>query len=830
MTQRLFTSFIPAHYDLSLVLERTERTFSGTVSIKGTSTTEGTLSLHAKDLTIETALVDGRAATWEQGEADTLTLTQAKLKPGEHVVVIGFSGTITDAMHGLYPCYYEHEGQRKELLATQFESHHAREVFPCIDEPEAKATYDVTLTTERDVVTLGNQPIAWQREENERLVTKFATTPRMSSYLLAFVVGELHSKTATTSSGVEVRVWATPAQRAESFDFALDHAVKTIEFFDEYFGVPYPLEKSDHVALPDFSSGAMENWGLVTYREMALLADPATTTIASKQYIATVVSHELSHQWFGNLVTMKWWDNLWLNESFATLMEYIAVDAIHPEWNIWLDFSAHEAVMALRRDAIDGVQSVQVAVDHPDEITSLFDGAIVYAKGARLMRMCQSYIGHEAFRAGLASYFTEFAYQNTEATDLWQHLSAASGKDIGALMQPWISQPGYPVISVDDSSLTQRQFYIGSHETTDRTWPVPLMSETQAAPELLETISATHTLSPGDRLNADDNAHFITQYSPTFFAAILARDDLSDIARLQLLNEHTLLIRGGLAKSESLIALLEAYATTTSQPVWDMMAVAFGELKKFVETDTAAEKALREFAGELARPLYTSLGWHTRPDDDEATIKLRGTILGLMAYSKDAEVLEEIDRLFATGVESIDSELRSLVLSSVVARTTDMQVITALFERYVTTASADLSDDICVGLTSAKDPVAISFLIDKLTDTASIRPQDNARWFAYLVRNRYARERAWKWMRDKWQWIETTFGGDKSYDYYPRYAAMGLMTRTQRDQFNAFFTPLRDNPALVRTIDLGLVEIDARLELLERDGEAVRDALVSRES
>src|SRR5690606_28324955 len=255
--------------------------------------------------------------------------------------------------------------------------------------------------------------------------------------LLAWVTGEMQYKTAQTNSGVEVNIWATPAQRPEALSFALEHSVKSIEFFDAYFGIPYPLAKCDQVALPDFSSGAMENWGLVTYRETALLADPATTTVASKHYIATVISHELSHQWFGNLVTMKWWNNLWLNESFATLMEYIAVDAIHPEWNVWLDFSSNESIMALRRDAIDGVQAVQVDVDHPDEISSLFDGAIVYDKGARVMRMLQEYIGHDAFRAGLASYFEEFAYSNTEADDLWRHLSEASGQNIAHLMNSW---------------------------------------------------------------------------------------------------------------------------------------------------------------------------------------------------------------------------------------------------------------------------------------------------------------------------------------------------------------------------------------------------------
>src|SRR5690606_2848949 len=252
-------------------------------------------------------------------------------------------------------------------------------------------------------------------------------------------------------------------QPAASLDFALDIATRTIDFFENYFDTPYPLPKSDHVALPDFSSGAMENWGLVTYREIALLDDPTTTSVSSKHYIATVIAHQLSHQWFGNLLTMKWWNNLWLNESFAALMEYIAVDALHPEWNVWLDFATMESIMALRRDSLDGVQAVQVDVNHPDEISTLFDGAIVYAKGARLLRMLQHYIGHEAFQAGLKAYFATYKYGNTEGDDLWNALAGASGKDIAGFMNTWISQSGYPVVQVsqngNDVALTQQQFF-----------------------------------------------------------------------------------------------------------------------------------------------------------------------------------------------------------------------------------------------------------------------------------------------------------------------------------------------------------------------------------
>lgn len=827
---RLINDFIPTHYGLSLDINRPERTFHGTVSINGTSTPDATtVTLHAKELIVESVTFDGSEAEFALGESDSLVISHPHIKSGDHIVVIGFSGKITDAMHGMYPCYFTHDGIKKELIATQFESHHAREVFPCIDEPEAKATFDVTLTTEPDVIVLGNMPVKSQHQEDGRLVTTFDQTPRMSSYLLAWVTGEIHKKTATTTSGVEVNVWATLAQTPESLDFALDHAVKSIEFFDEYFDTAYPLPKSDHVALPDFSSGAMENWGLITYREVALLADPATTTVASKQYIATVISHELSHQWFGNLVTMKWWNNLWLNESFATLMEYIAVDAIHPEWNAWLDFATHESILALRRDAIDGVQAVQVDVNHPDEISSLFDPSIVYAKGARLMRMCQDFIGHKAFRAGLASYFKEFAYKNTEADDLWHHLSQASNQDIETLMDTWISQSGFPVVHVHSDRLAQEQFFIGPHAQSTREWPIPLGAESdEDVPALLETRELRLPVADDERLNVRDASHFITHYQPDHLERLLAKlDTFDELGRLQLLHEQTLLARGGVVSSAELIDLLEAYTDETAQNVWDIMALALGELKKFVETDTAAEAKLRTLSARLARPHYERLGWTIIEGEPESDTKLRSLIIGMMIYGEHKEVLSRCEELFAAGFDTIDPEIRSLVLSSVVKHATDDRLIDDLFALHRTTSSADLREDICAGLTSVMQPRHIETVLAEFTDKETIRTQDLFRWFAYLIRNRYARQATWQWMTDNWTWIEHNFASDKSYDSFPRYAGSALMTQDQLASYKAFFEPKRSIPALTRCIDLGIKEIEGRIELLERDSQAVVDKLLS---
>jgi len=830
---RLIDFFVPEHYDLTLDIDGPQRGFAGTVTITGQSTGDDqAIKLHAKDLTITSATIDGQQATHELGDNDELSLTVDGLVAGQHDVRVSFTGTITDHMHGLYPCYYEHDGVKKELFATQFESHHAREAFPCIDEPAAKATFDLHLTTETGVTVLGNMPVKTQAEDGGRLATTFDTTPRMSTYLLAFVIGELHSKSGKTKSGVEVNIWATPAQPAASLDFALDIATRSIDFYDDYFDTPYPLPKSDHVALPDFSSGAMENWGLITYRETCLLADPANTSIASRHYIATVIAHELAHQWFGNLVTMAWWNDLWLNESFANLMEYVAVDALEPDWNIWLDYVTNEPVVALRRDAIDGVQPVQVEVNHPDEISTLFDGAIVYAKGGRLLRMIQQYVGHDAFRAGLKAYFAAHAYGNTIGNDLWDALETASGKRVKDIMNTWISQPGYPVVSLertgDELTLSQQQFFVGPHVASSRLWPIPLGGNSNALPELLSEQSVTVDETSPVQLNQGDGAHYITHYDSKSRDALIAKiadGTLDPIARVQLLDEATLLARGGVLSSDQLIPLIKAYQHETLESVWSMIGGGLAELRKFVEQDKDAETKLRQLSAWMAHDEYERLGWDEKPGEPEEDTKLRSGMIALTLYGEVPEALAKAKDIYeTTPLEQINPELRALVISSVV-RYGDGQLVDTLLDTYAKTQSGDLRADICVGITSTRVPEKISLLLDSMKNADIIKPQDVFRWFVYLVRGRDSRVLAWQWVRDNWDWVEATFAGDKSYDDFPRYSASGLVTRQQLDEYKAFFGPLQSVPALRRTITMGISEIEGRVALIERDGKAVRAAL-----
>ena len=820
---RLLDTFTPNHYNLTLDLTRAEeKEFSGTVIISGESTGES-ISLHSKGLTIQSATIDNQPADVSFGEFDELRLSQPNLKNGNHTIHIIFSGNITDAMHGLYPCYFTHDGVKKQLFATQFESHHAREVFPCVDEPAAKAEYDLTLVTQTGITVLGNMPVKFQKENSDSLTTTFEETPRMSSYLLAFVIGELHKKSARTKSGVEVNVWATPAQNENTLDFALDIATRSIDFYDEYFGVKYPLPKSDHVALPDFSSGAMENWGLITYRESCLLADPELTSESSRRFIATVIAHELSHQWFGNLVTMNWWNDLWLNESFANMMEYVAIDALQPDWRMWEDFATNEVTAALRRDSLDGVQSVQADVNHPDEISTLFDPAIVYAKGGRLLVMVRKLIGEEAFRTGLKSYFEKFAYKNTVGNDLWQELELASGQPIVNLMNAWISQPGLPVVSVSNSHntaiLSQERFFIGEHQPSDALWPIPLFANQPLDVKILNQKEATVSIEKPLQLNCGLSAHFITKYDESTREYLLKNiTELPTLDKICILQDATILARAGFENSASLLPLALSLKTETNEKVFGMAAGALTELRKFVDDNDAARDSLKKISGEFARATFEELGWDEKAGESDDDRERRTTALSLMMYSEDKEVLNEAKTRFDNNkLEDLPTEIRALIISTNVRHFETPEMIENLFAAYKNTPSNDLQNDIAIGLTSTKNPKTAEKILANIKDSNIIRPQDASRWFVYLIRTRENRQIAWNWLKENWAWVEDTFGEDKSYDDFIRYAATALLTTNELNDFRQFFEPMENIPALTRTIKLGITEISARVELIERD-------------
>ena len=416
-----------------------------------------------------------------------------ELKVGDAVLEIVFGGLLNNQMAGFYRSGYDDiHGNRKIMASTQFESLDARRAFPCWDEPARKCVFGVTLVVPSELTAFSNMPeLSCNSLPGGKLKElKFMDSPKMSSYLVAFCVGEFDFVQEMTEHGVLVRVYTPPGKGVHG-DFALKCACKSLDLYDDFFGVPYPLPKLDMVAIPEFAMGAMENWGLVTYREVDVLIDPVKASSQQRQRVCTVVTHELAHQWFGNLVTMDWWDDLWLNEGFASWTENMAADALFPEWKMWEQYSVDHAAAALRLDALRSSHPIQVPIKHAEEVEEVFD-AISYCKGSYVVRMAHAVLGRENFQKGLVAYMKKHQYSNTVTADLWAAWEESSGMPIGEMMKSWTEQMGYPVLKVVGSSfsggkatieLEQKWFLSdGSEVKADeaKLWCVPILTATSS--------------------------------------------------------------------------------------------------------------------------------------------------------------------------------------------------------------------------------------------------------------------------------------------------------------------------------------------------------------
>ncbi|WP_270324492.1 M1 family metallopeptidase [Weissella confusa] len=836
--EHFYKTFQPSHYDLYIDVNRGTKVISGRTTISGEAkATE--ISVHQKYLTI-TSVTDEAGedlAYTVDNEHEAIRVTLREVGPT--ALTITYTAPLTDTMMGIYPSYYEVAGEKKQIIGTQFETTFARQAFPSIDEPEAKATFDLALKFDEQPgeIVLANMPEL--REEDG--VHYFATTVRMPTYLVAFAFGDLQSKTTRTKSGVEVGVFATKAHKANELDFALDIAKRSIEFYEDFYQTPYPLPHSWQLALPDFSAGAMENWGLVTYREAYLTLDPDNTPLRQKQVVATVIAHELAHQWFGDLVTMKWWDDLWLNESFANMMEYVAIDAIEPDWHIWELFQTDDVSAALNRDATDGVQSVHVQVEDPAEIDALFDGAIVYAKGARMLVMVRALLGDDALRKGLKAYFDAHQYGNATGADLWQALGDASGLDVGAIMTSWLEQPGYPVVTaaVVDGQLTlsQQQFFIGEGEEKGHQWQIPLNSNYGAVPELL----TEHEIVVGDyqqlraesgqpfQLNVGNNSHFIVKYDETLLAD-LAQDatNLSAISQLQLLQDQRLLAEGRLTSYATVVPLLQTFANSEHVVVTTALYDVANNLKKFVTPDSEEEHQLQMFFDSLSRQQVARLGWHAQAGESSDDAITRPLVLRAALYAQNAEAIAAAHDLFVAhqaDLAALPAEVRGLVLRNEVENYGSEALFDQLLQAYVASSDATFKRDIQGALTQTPDADLIATLISKFEDANTIKPQDLRAWYRGVLANKHGQQVAWDWIRADWQWLQDTVGGDMEFTTYITVTAAIFQTAERLAEFKAFFEPKLPTPGLTREITMDIKVVETRVALVEAEQEAVNAAV-----
>lgn len=837
--EHFVTKFVPENYNLFLDINRQTKTFSGNVAVSGEAL-DNNISFHQKGLTIKSVLLDNQPLDFQLDEDNEAMHIQLH-ETGSMVLVFEFSGHITDNMTGMYPSYYTVNGIKKEVISTQFESHFAREVFPSIDEPEAKATFDLSLKFDQKEgeIALSNMPEINAEQRQETGLWTFDTTPKMSSYLLAFALGELHGKTTHTKNGTLVGSYATKAHQLNELDFSLDIVVRVIEFYEDYFGVRYPIPQSLHVALPDFSAGAMENWGLVTYREVYLLVDE-NSSVSSRQQVALVVAHEIAHQWFGNLVTMKWWDDLWLNESFANMMEYVSIDYIEPKLNIFEDFQTGGLPLALKRDATDGVQSVHVEVNHPDEINTLFDPAIVYAKGSRLMHMLRRWLGDTDFAAGLKIYFEKHQYQNTIGRDLWNALSQTSGKDVAAFMDSWLEQPGYPVMAAkieeDELILTQKQFFIGEHEDESRLWQIPLNSNWEGIPEILteETVVIPNFSQLAEknkengalRFNTENTAHYITNYQGQLLEHIISDLPLMDnISKLQIVQERHLLAESGMISYSSLIPLVSLLSQETSYLVNSAIKSVIDGLSLFVQEDSQDEFDFKEFVNKLSAFNFNRLGFEKREGEGDDSEMVRHLSLSLALYSDNEHAIEEAHHIFKAhenNIAAIPAAIRLLVLTNEMKHFESKELSHLLLETYSTTTDGNFKRQLASALSHTTDSKTLKKLLSDWKNKDIVKPQDLAMsWYATFLKNSFTQQSVWEWAQENWEWIKATLGGDMSFDKFVIYPSSSFKTEERLEQYKNFFEPQLSDMAISRNISMGIKEISARVLLITKQKEEV---------
>lgn len=834
---RFYEKFQPVHYDIYLDIDRAAKHFKGITTIKGNAV-DTKIALHQKFLNVASVQADGQDVPFsfsDRQEAIQLELPHS----GDVELKIVYDAKLTDTMMGIYPSYYTVAGQKKQLIGTQFETTAARQAFPGIDEPEAKATFSLAIKYDEQP---GETIIANMPEDHvENGVHYFQETVKMSTYLVAFAFGELQSKFAKTKSGVEIGVFSTKAHQPKELDFSLDIAKRAIEFYEDFYQTPYPLPQSYQLALPDFSAGAMENWGLVTYREAYMLLDPDNTTLNQKRLIATVITHELAHQWFGDLVTMKWWDDLWLNESFANMMEYVAVDALEPEWNVWEMFQTSEVPMALQRDATDGVQSVHVAVDDPAEIDTLFDGAIVYAKGARMLVMVRALLGDDAMRRGLKNYFAAHQYGNATGADLWQALGEASGMNVGQIMESWLEHPGYPVVEVkvDDGKLmlSQQQFFIGDGEEKGRLWQIPLNANYNQAP----AIFSEQSLVLGDyaqlrkqngrpfRVNVGDNSHVIVKYDETLLNDILDHlDELGAIDQLQLLQDLRLLAEGRQISYAQIVPLLSRFKDSRSGIVNEMLYHVANSLKNFVQPAAKTERQLQQLFDQLSVKQVQRLGWLSQKDESNDDQLTRPIVLSAALYAQNRDTIKQAQALFdqyQDHLADLPADVRGLVLANEVKNYGSQELFDTLLADYQKTADAGFKQDICAALTKTQDDQLIAQLIDRFEDADTIKPQDLRAWFRGVLTNDHGQQAAWDWIQQEWSWLEKTVGGDMEFPTYITVISRIFKTSQRLVEFKRFFTPKENDPMLKREIQMDEKVIASRVELIESEQAAVNAAI-----
>jgi len=795
------TNVRPEHYFVSyssIDLVK-EFKFNGAVTIDLKVAEESTtITLNAADIEFKSIVVSqgdnsqkvdvAKLTNDEKTEQWTIPLTSA-LKEGSAKLMIEFVGSLNDKMKGFYRSKYKlSDGNDGFCGCTQFEATDARRAFPCWDEPAAKATFSVEMTCPKELTVLSNMPEIDRKEldDDKNVTVLFDKTPIMSTYLLAWVIGEFESVESKTSRDILVRVWTTIGRKSEA-EFACDVACRCLDFYEKYFEIEYPLPKCDMIAVPDFAAGAMENWGLVTYREVALLCDKEKASLKAKQYVLIVVCHELAHQWFGNLVTMDWWSQLWLNEGFACFMEYLSSAALHPDWKMWNMFLLSEYLRAFELDGMTTSHPIEVDVNTAAEAEEVFD-TISYCKGACVIRMLESYLGKEVFRKALNKYLNKFKYSNAVTTDLWHYMASESKKPVALIMENWTRKQGFPLISASRSAdggtltLKQQRFLISGDDEEKTTWNVPMCLRVEGEDKiqqiLLDEAEKTFDVSKSAKfvhINADSTGFYCCNYDEGMTEQISSNlSSLSQIDRICLIRDtKSLAVSGVPGATVKLLGIVAASKDEADYPVWDALLSAMADVVHIVDGDEEIMKDINAIMVKTLGGIYKKLGFdpaEEQKDDkeDETTSGLfRPLILGAMAKYKNEQVIAEMMKRFHAFMDNkydddaLSSSIRGTTFANCIKNGKEKEY-NALKQYYNTTENPlDKSSALrSLGMVRYSDK-AMSDFLEWVISSDEVRSQDKVFPYRSMASSgSKGREMAWQFLQKRWdEWFKLFEGG-----------------------------------------------------------------------
>ncbi len=740
------------------------------------------LELHAVDLEISQARVEDAAGPVEvvscrlNARRETLLLRLERgLRGGPVRLRLAWTGPLRQDLRGLYLA----RSGRRRYAATQLEAADARRFFPCFDEPDKKARFEISVTTPQRNSVISNAPVRRTEKHGRSKTVHFAETPRLSTYLIALIVGEMEASRVRRSGTTPIRVWSVPG-RQELKGFALQAAAESLVRLEKYFGLPYPYEKLDLIAVPDFEFGAMENAGAVTFRESLLLVDPDTVTLAERKRVAEVIAHELAHMWFGDLVTMAWWDDLWLNEAFATWMAFTIVDDWKPEWKMWLDFE-HGRYAAFELDALRNTHPIYAEVKTPDDATENFD-LITYEKGASVVRMVERWLGPAVFRRGVRRYIRRHREANARGADLWGALELASGQKVARVVRAWIERPGFPLVSARRRDRGGRAWLELRQEryahrpparppkakgAAEKPWPIPVVirvagarGRTRLLRELVTRSSQRVDLGPAARVywayaNADESGF----YRPLHASADLEvlRGDLGRLEpaeRMGLVAHEWAGVRAGRAELGDLLDLVEALR---DEPEADVLNTALGPLAWLSDQCLPRLRGAEaeRFRGRLAdgfAPAFRELGWKPRRGETNGERLRRASLLRIVGgIAEESGVLADVDgriRAYLADRAALDPNLAAAVVELAARRGSK-----ARYESYLRVMRRARTPQERVrfemALAAFRDPALVERTLELVLGD-DVPTQDVVPLLVRLLANEQARETAWRFIRSRW--------------------------------------------------------------------------------